>query len=95
MGRSKMEADLRWVIGVAVSLTVTLVTALIAAFRNLANRISTGNRDLHKRVDDVKDKYVRRDDLDGHITRIERNLQEIRDENRENHRQLLEAVTRK
>lgn len=90
-----MEADLRWVIGVAVSLTVTLVTALIAAFRNLANRISTGNRDLHKRVDDVKDKYVRRDDLDGHITRIERNLQEIRDENRENHRQLLEAVTRK
>jgi hypothetical protein len=90
-----MEADLKWVIGVGVSLTVTLVTAIIAAFRNLANRISTGNRDLHKRVDDVKDKYVRRDDLDGHITRIERNLQEIRDENRENHRQLLEAVTRK
>lgn len=89
-----MEADLRWVIGVAVSLTVTLVTAVIAAFRNLANRISTGNRDLHKRVDDVKDKYVRRDDLDGHITRIERNLQEIRDENRENHRQLLAAVTK-
>lgn len=90
-----MEADLKWVIGVAVSLTVTLVTALIAAFRNLANRISTGNRDLHKRVDDVKDKYVRRDDLDGHILRIDQNVRELRDEMRENHRQLLEAVTRK
>lgn len=95
MGQNKMESDLRWVIGIGVSLTVTLVTALIAAFRNLANRISTGNRDLHKRVDDVKDKYVRRDDLDGHILRIDQNVRELRDEMRENHRQLLEAVTRK
>ena len=90
-----MEDDLKWIVGIAVTLTLALVTTIIAAFRNLANRISVGNRDLHKRVDDVKDKYVRRDDLDGHILRIDQNVRELRDEMRENHRQLLEAVTRR
>ena len=89
-----MEADLKWVLGIGISLTATMVTAIIAAFRSLSGKISSGNRVLHKRVDDVKDKYVRRDDLDGHIERIEKNLRDIRDENRENHRQVLEAVTR-
>jgi hypothetical protein len=89
-----MEADLKWVVGIGITLTLAMVTTIIGAFRNLAGRISTGNRDLHKRVDDVKDNYARRDDVSEHIVRMDKNLREIRDENRENHRQLLEAVTR-
>jgi hypothetical protein len=89
-----VETDLRWVLGIGISLTATMVTAIIAAFRNLAGRISTGNRDLHKRIDEVKDNYARRDDVSEHIVRMDNNLREIRDENRENHRQILEAVTR-
>jgi hypothetical protein len=87
-----MEADLRWFIGIAVSVALTLVGAIITAFRNLAGRISTGDRELHNRIDDVKEKYVRRDDLDGHIGRLDQNVREIREEMRENHRQLLEAI---
>lgn len=90
-----MESDLKWVIGIAISLTVAFATAIVAAFRNLSNRISSGNRDVHKRIDDVKDDYVRRDDLNGHIDRIDKNLRELRDETRQNHQQLLEALTRK
>lgn len=89
-----MDGDLKWVIGIVVSLTVTFATTLIAAFRNLANRITANNRELLGRIDEVKDNYVRRDDLNGHIDRIDRNLSELREETRENHRQLLAAITR-
>lgn len=89
-----MESDLKWVVGIAISLSVSIVMALIGGFRNLASRISTSNREIHKRIDDVKEKYVRRDDLDGHLQRIDENVRDIRDEMRENHRQLLEAVRR-
>lgn len=87
-----MEADLRWFIGIAVSVALALVTTIIAAFRNLAARISTLDRDMLKRIDDVKEKYVRRDDLDGHITRLDQGMREIREEMRENHTQVIEAI---
>jgi uncharacterized protein (DUF927 family) len=87
-----METDLRWFIGVAVTVVLALVTTIIAAFRNLAVRISTSERDMLKRIDDVKEKYVRRDDLDGHITRLDQGMREIREEMRENHTQVIEAI---
>ncbi|ANH49081.1 hypothetical protein [Tritonibacter mobilis] len=90
-----MDADLKWVIGIAIAMATTFLTTMIAAFRNLAGRISTGNRDIHKRIDDVKEKYVRRDDLDGHIQRLDGNVRDLREEMRENHRQLLEALSRR
>ena len=33
--------------------------------------------ELHRRIDGVKDDYVRRSDLDGHLGRIERQLSEL------------------
>lgn len=86
---------MKWLLGLGVSLCVTFATALIAAFRNLANRVSLGDRDLHQKIDQVKDRYVRRDDLDGHLDRVDRNVREIKDEIRENHRQVLEALSKK
>jgi len=90
-----MGDELKWLAGIGLTITISLVTALIAAFRNLATRVSIGDRDLHKRIDDVKDKYVRRDDLDGHITRLDSNFRDLREEMRENHKQLLAALTKK
>lgn len=90
-----MDADLKWVIGIAIAMATTFLTTMIATFRNLAGRISAGNRDIHKRIDDVKEKYVRRDDLDGHIQRLDGNVRDLREEMRENHRQLLEALSRR
>lgn len=90
-----MGDELKWLAGIGLTVTITLVTSLIAAFRSLANRVSSGDRDLHNRIEEVKDMYVRRDDLNAHIKRIEANLRDIRDENRENHKQLLAALTKK
>ena len=87
-----MDADLKWLMGLGNSVAMAIVTTMIAAFRNLAAGISTGQRDIHGRIDQVKDDYVRRDDLDGHIQRIDQNVRELRDEMRENHRQLIAAL---
>jgi len=87
-----MDPELKWVIGIAVSLSTAFTAAIIGAFRSLAGRISQSNKDLHTRVDDVKEKYVRRDDLDNHIRRIEKGIDELKKENQQNHKQVMEIL---
>jgi len=87
-----MDADLKWIIGIGAGLLLSFATMLIGAFRNLANRISANSATLHTKIDKVKDDYVRRDDLDGHIQRIDENVRDLRHEMRENHTQVMEAI---
>lgn len=83
-----MDDDLKWLIGVSITVMGLFISTLIGVFRNLSAKISG----LHGRVDEVKEKYVRRDDLDGHIARIDTNLRELREETRQNHREILQAL---
>ncbi len=94
-GDDFMDDQIRWLVGIVVSAGLALVAALIGSFRNLAARISTGSRELHRRIDRVKDDYVRRDDLDGHIQRLDGNLRDLREEMREYHKQILSALNSK
>lgn len=98
-----MDTDLKWLIGVAVSITLAVTGMMITSFRMLSTKISTNSRNLHEkvednhrevhgRIDNVKEKYVRRDDLDGHIERIDRNIAEMRAEQRDQTRQMLDAI---
>lgn len=87
-----MDADLKWVIGISLTVFTFLTGAIITSFRNLANRISKSAGELHGRVDKVKDDYVRRDDLDGHIQRIDRNLTDIKRDIRDQKMEVLEAI---
>lgn len=77
--------DLRWIIGIAVTAVVAVGTMLAAAFRNLSGHINAQVAVLHGRVNKVKDDYVRRDDLDKHLARIDGNVNELRREIRESH----------
>jgi hypothetical protein len=63
----------KWVIGVVL----TAGGLIIAGFYRLGSKMSGQHTTLHKRIDDVKDKYVRRDDFDKHITRLEATLQHV------------------
>lgn len=82
----------RWLIGLIVSVFVSLGMTIIGSFRNLAGKISAGNRDIYDRIDDVKERYVRRDDLDGHVSRIETNIKDLRDEQRDQHKEVMTAI---
>ena len=89
-----MSEDLRWIVGLAVSICLFFGAALIGAFRNLSAKMTSSTGDIHKRIDDVKERYVRRDDLDGHLNRLDRNVQEVREEMRDQHRQVMDVLTR-
>lgn len=85
-----MDGDLKWVIGLAVSMVLAFGTIMIGAFRNVSAKIA----ELHGRVDDVKEKYVRRDDLDGCIMRIDQNIRDLRDEMHANHKEIIRALSK-
>lgn len=94
-----MEPDIKWLIGILVTVVVPFAAALILTFRSLSAKWTTSAAALHKKIDDVKEKYVRRDDLDGHIQRLDqtvndlrREQKELRDEQRGQHQQVLEAI---
>lgn len=84
-----MDDDLRWAVGVAITIFVAFAGLVVAAFRNMSAKITK----THERIDDVKDKYVRRDDLDQHLKRIDTTVKELRTEIRENHRQVIAALS--
>ena len=82
-------------------LVVVIAGAAIARDRQLTNMIhknheegltaiNDGDDRLHTRVNELREHvsngYVRRDDLDGHLQRIEKGVSEIRNEMREERR---------
>ncbi|MEP5730348.1 MAG: hypothetical protein ABJL67_13380 [Sulfitobacter sp.] len=87
-----MDQDLQWVIGAALTTLLFIVGTLIASFRSLAARISRCTGELHGRIDDVKEKYVRRDDLDSHLRRLDESIVELRREVRDGQIQVIEAI---
>jgi hypothetical protein len=66
----------------AVAAVAATIGGYIMRDRQVAKLIATGDATLHERVNRVRDEYVRRDDLTGHITRIETMLIAMRDEQR-------------
>ncbi len=70
-----------------VALAVTMVVWTLGMLKFLIKRMDDGdrtNRDdieaLHSRVNEVKDNYVRRDDFQDTVKRVERSLDKLHDE---------------
>ncbi|MBL4768202.1 MAG: hypothetical protein JKY94_10880 [Rhodobacteraceae bacterium] len=101
-----LDPEIRWLIGIVA----TIVIAMISTFRSLSSKISAGNKaiyakieeadkDIGHKIEDVKQRYVRRDDLDSHISRLDqtvndlrREQKELRDEQRDQHQQVMNAL---
>lgn len=104
-----MEVD--WGVLVAMGgLAITVVGAVIARDRQLTNMIhrkaeetaatsTAGDDALHQRInrtrDEMHEHFVKRADLDGHLSRIEQRVSELRQDMKEERRetnQRLDAV---
>lgn len=90
-----MTGELQWLIGTAVTVILTIAGIVIAAFRatstkidDVAGKIKAGDDALHERINRVRDEYVKRIDLDGHMERMEETVKELRVENREGTREI-------
>lgn len=87
--------ELQWLIGTAVTVILAIAGIAIAAFRataskidDVAGEIKTGDAALHERINRVRDEYVKRVDLDGHMERMEETVKELRAETREGTREI-------
>lgn len=57
------EEWVKWGIGLAFAGLTAVIGYIMTAHNNLAKKQSDDTKALHARIDDVKDKYVRRDDF--------------------------------
>lgn len=80
------DEAMRWFIGIEITVAVAFASALLAAFYRLSDAIKKGDNALHERVNDVRDQYARRSDLDGQMTRIDGSMRDMRADMKEQHR---------
>lgn len=84
--------DLKWLIGSFAGMFAVAVGVVVAAFYRLSDKMQEGQDDLHHRINGVRDEYVRRTDLDAHLTRIDRTLVDMRHEMRESSKDTVKRL---
>lgn len=75
-----MDDQWRWVIGLAVSLCLGWGTILIGFGWRFLLALRELEDDLHREINQVRNEYVRRVDLDGHIQRLGEDIKGLRTE---------------
>jgi hypothetical protein len=67
--------DYKWLFGQVV----VFIATLYGVFRHQAVKMSAGHKDLHEKIDKVKDNYVRRDDYLHDLQDLNRKLEKMDD----------------
>ena len=60
-------------------LALAIVVAMFGGYRWVVARIDRLSSELHGRINDVREKYVRRDDLDTHLKPLEQGQKDLKD----------------
>ncbi|GGE78995.1 hypothetical protein H1W37_19530 [Stappia taiwanensis] len=79
------------VIGMAIS-AVGLVLALLARDRQMWRHLQSALDQLHERINRTRDEYVRRSDLDNHIQRLDKSVDDMRGDIRDMRREFVERL---
>jgi len=69
--------SLKWVVGLFVTFVGAIATFGFAGYRSLANKMSAGHKDLHDRIDEVKDNYLRKDDFKTWVEPLHKDMARI------------------
>lgn len=79
-------------IGSFVIALMGLVGGIIVRDRNISKRISDGDSKSHSRIDalkdDINDNFARKDDVRESVRRVEKSIDSLGQELRENHKSL-------
>ena len=85
-----MGDDWEWIIGIAVTLMLGWSSIMIGVFwrlvsmiRRVEDEMDNISKDLHARIDRVREGTVQKSDLDMHLTRLSSDMREMRREHRE------------
>lgn len=82
-----MSDEIKWLIGLGATIGLGIAGYVIAALRALSNQIKTGDDALHARINRVRDDYVKKEDFNAQIARVDSNIRDFREENREFHKE--------
>lgn len=81
--------DLKWMIGIAVTLTLGWGSILIGAFwrlvsmiRRVEDEVDESSKELHARINKTREETVQKADLEGHLARLSNDMREMRHEHR-------------
>lgn len=84
-----MQVDLQWLVGIGVSLSLGWASLLVGAFyrvmsviRKVEDQAQEGDKQLHSRINRVREDTVHKADLSELSARLTKDLHEIRDEQR-------------
>jgi chemotaxis regulatin CheY-phosphate phosphatase CheZ len=80
-----------WAIGTALSL-IALMGVFMAYAVNATNavnsKVAATAKELHERIDGIHTQFVRRDDLNGHLERMETVVSAMQSEQRETNKRI-------
>lgn len=73
---------------------VTVVGGIIVRDRQILNKITEGDEKLHSRINRAQSEFVRREELQAHLARLEQSVAQMHDEQRETNRRIDAILTR-
>lgn len=85
-----MEENVKWLLGYFL----TLVGAMWAYSRHVAQMIKSGDDALHERINRTRDEYVRRSDFDAHSARVEAQIKDLRQDVKDGQKDINERLDR-
>ena len=85
-----MDSDLQWTIGIAVTITLFFGTTMVGAFwkivamvKKVEESMEDSSKELHARINRVREDTVHKSDLEGHLTRLGTEMRDMRQEQRD------------
>lgn len=75
-----------WLIGMILTggaFILTLVGGVVARDRQMSRQIREGDEKLHERINRVREDMVHKSDQDMHLKRLDANINDMREEQRE------------
>ena len=80
------------------SFIVIMLGGIVVRDRNISKRISDGDAKSHSRIDalkdDVNENFARKDDVQNSVKRVERGIENLGNELRQNHRDLTTLIVK-
>ena len=93
------EFDAPWIISTMIGAIIAVIGTLITSFRNTSSKIGAVHDKIERRyaevndkLDRVKERYVRRDDLTKEMDHLERSIEAMKDDMKSNQALLLGAI---
>lgn len=77
-----MDENVKWLLG----FILTIGAGLAGYTRHVAGQIKDGDDNLHARVNQIKDDYVKRTDHESALARMEQAMRDMRAEMKEDHK---------